>query len=62
MQLAIGGFIFFWGDMGDMGDMGGHDHSFPLCIGCWGCHVGKLSLHLDQAQIDGYLRRNGGLQ
>ncbi len=56
MQLAIGGFIFFWGDMG------GHDHNFPLCIGCWGCPVGKLSLHLDHAQIDGYLRRNGGLQ
>jgi len=56
VQLAIGGFIFFWGDMG------GHDHNFPLCIRCRGCPVGKLSLQLDHAQIDGYLRRNGGLQ
>jgi hypothetical protein len=57
VQLANGGFFFFWRDRG-----GGHDHSFPLCIGWWGCPVGKLSLHLDHAQIDGYLRRNDGLQ
>jgi hypothetical protein len=31
-------------------------------MGWWGCPVGKLSLHLDHAQIDGYLRRNDGLQ
>jgi hypothetical protein len=38
VQLAIGGFIFFWGDMG------GLDHSFPLCIGCWGSVAGKVEV------------------